>query len=423
MKKITSLFTLLSLSTSVALAAEPILLDKIAVIVNDQIITESQIFNETQSRLRILARQNRSAPEAAIRAEVTQQLINEELQMQQANRQNIRIDNIALDREIERIARQQGGTVEQLFQEITSNGDDYIQFREGVRRQMAIQQTFVREVRREVKISSQEITDYLNSDINPRVRNAEYQLKHIALTLSDSETAQTDTIEQANALYQRLVAGEDFADLAFEYSQAETALQRGELGWLNRSQLPNRFMAEIFSMDVGAISQPFTTDNTVNILQLSDIRGVDKTVIDEVKARHILIQISEITDENMALNEINALRSRIVAGEDFGDLAIEFSDDSVSASLRGELNWNPASIYVPEFQRVVNDIPLNTLSEPFKTVFGWHIVEVQDRRTVDQTMQTLREQAEVDLLNRKAGEQQDLWVARLRNNAFIEIRD
>lgn len=425
MKLYFRLLTLISLTFSGTVTAQPVLLDKIAVIVNDQIITESQILNEIAARQRQLSSQNRSQATASIRDEVTQQLINEVLQMQQAQRQNITIDNLALDREIERIAQRQGGTVEQLFNQLTANGEDYVEFREEIRQQMAIQQTFVREVRREVKISEQEISDYLNSDIHPRLRNAEYQLSLLTLPLSENADAaeQEATLEQADTLYQRLIAGENFAQLALQYSQDSSARDRGDLGWLTRGQLPNRFMEAIVTMNIGDISTPFITTNAVNILQFVGIRGIDNTIVDEVNAKHILIQPSEIKDEASALNEITALRERILAGEDFAELAEAYSDDSVSASLGGELNWAPSTNYVSAFKRVVDSLPLNTLSEPFQSVFGWHIVSVTARRQVNLTMSTLREQAEIDLLNLKSNEQQDLWIARLRNNAFIEIRD
>lgn len=425
MKLHQQLLTLISLTFTAVVAAQPVLLDKIAVIVNEQIITESQISREVATRQRLLASQNRSQATASLRDEIIQQLINETLQMQQAERQNITIDNIALDREIERIAQRQGGTVEQLFNQLTANGEDYVEFREGIRRQMAIQQTFVREVRREVKISEQEISDYLNSDINPRLRNAEYQLSLLALSLPENaDDAQKQAVmQEANTLYQRLLAGENFAQLALQYSQASSARDRGNLGWLTRGQLPNRFMETIVAMDIGDISTPFMTTNAVNILQFDGLRGIDNVIVDEVKAKHILIQPSEIKDETSALNEITDLRRRILAGEDFAELAIAYSDDAVSASLGGELNWAASSNYVPAFKRVVDSLPLNTLSEPFQSIFGWHIVSVEARRQVNQTLSTLREQAEIDLLNLKSNEQQDLWIARLRNNAFIEIRD
>lgn len=426
MKNTFLLFTLSLFSIfSVGISAEPVSLDKIAAVVNNSIISESQIQRETQRVLKSLAKSQQQVPESIVRKDVIDTLINEELQMQEAQKQKITVDNITLNREIERIAKRQELNVFELYDKVTAEGGDYFEFREKIRRQLAIQRTFMRVIRSRVKISDQEITDFLNSDLNKQTNAIEFNVSHLSIDVPNNANPEQLKIadDKINSIYEDLINGADFATSATEFSNSSTALQGGELGWLSRSNLPTRFMEELLKMNNQSISKPFRTESGFNILKLNDLRGINKLVINEVNSRHILIKTSEIVSDEQALEKISAVRARITNGENFGKVAKAESEDAGSAALNGELGWTQSETYVPEFKQLVDELPEGKLSQPLKTQFGWHIIEVLGRRSVDKTLEQNRKNAEFTLLNRKAKEQEELWINQLRTSAFIDIRD
>lgn len=424
MKIITLFVTLLAVLSSSFVTAKPVLLDRIAVVVNENIITQTQIDKEVDIFLKGLPPEKRNIPEDILRKEITDRLVDEELKMQEATRRNIKIDNITLNREIQYIATQQKITVNQLYDRVTSQGIDFADYREKLRRDLTIQRIFGRIVRSRVNISAQEITDFLNSDLNRETNNSEYQLSHISIDVA--ENASSEELEKAdttiNKIYDDLVDGKDFADLAKEFSDSSTGLEGGKLGWMSRKDLPSRFMQVILEMSEERLSKPFRTSTGLNIVKLHDIRGIKKHIVDEVKVRHVLIKVTEVVDAETALTKINEIRESILKGGDFATIAKESSEDTGSALAGGDLGWASASDYVAEFKRVANELPVNKLSQPIKTQFGWHILEVLGRRSVDQTIKKSRDSAYFTLINRKAKEQEQTWITELRSRAYIDKR-
>jgi peptidyl-prolyl cis-trans isomerase SurA len=278
-------------------------------------------------------------------------------------------------------------------------------------------------VNNNVVVSEQEIDDYLAS-MQGLNDNTEYLVSHIQISFP--EAARPEDIQaaekKADEIYQKLRNGGDFTQLAIANSDAHDALDGGDLGWNKLSELPSVFTKPLTALKPGEYSRPVRSPRGFHILKLHETKGVKRHVTKQVLARHILMKPNALADDNQVHDKIAELRKQIQQGGDFAKLAMQYSEDPGSKDKGGDLGWNEPSMYAEQFEKVVSTLPLNRISEPFKTDFGWHIVQVQGWRDYDDTSEFQREQARRIIYRRKAAIEEEMWLRRLRSEAYIDYR-
>ncbi|KXI21522.1 peptidylprolyl isomerase SurA [Photobacterium sanguinicancri] len=404
--------------------AAPTEMDKVVTIVNDSVILQSDIDAMLKTVRLNAADQNQALPATDVLTEqVKEKLIIEALQIQQAEQFGIRIDDNKLDQSIQQMLKQQQMTLPQLQKKLAENGISYAMFREQMRRDITASEARTIQVRRRINILPQEV-DTLAEQLNAQnLQGVQYNVSHIQIRVEDdADKAERDDAEQqAKTLVKELNNGADFANLAYSYSKGPKALQGGEWGWMRQEEMPTIFADEIKSHGKGAIIGPFRSGIGYHIIKINDVKGLETVSVTEVKARHILIKTSVILSDEAAKHQLEQARNAIIAGDQsFAAAAEALSADPGSAANGGELGWHTPDIYVPEFKDKVETISEGVISEPFKTVHGWHIVEVMDRRNVDRTDAAVKNRAYQILFSRKFNEEAQAWLQELRAGAYIE---
>ncbi|WP_158133033.1 peptidylprolyl isomerase SurA [Vibrio navarrensis] len=415
----TILFALL-LSGS-ALAA-PVELDKVAVIVNNGVILQSDI-DAAMKTLRANAKKNGQALPSAevLHEQIVEKLILDTLQTQEADRIGVRIDDNRLNQAISEIAANNQQTVAELSASIASEGLSYAEFREQIRKEIAASEARNALVRRRINILPAEVDSLSEMLAQETSATVQYKLGHIQLRFSeDQDKAAIEA--QAKAIVEKLNSGADFSTMAYTYSKGPKALQGGDWGWMRKEEMPTIFADQIKMQNKGSVIGPFRSGVGFHILKIEDIKGLETIAVTEVNARHILLKPTVILSDEGAKRELNEFIRRIKAGEaSFAELAQQYSQDPGSAAQNGELGYQTPDLYVPEFKHQVETLPVGKISEPFQTVHGWHIVEVLDRREVDRTDSAMKNKAYRILFNRKFNEEAGAWMQELRAGAFVEI--
>lgn len=415
----TILFALL-LSGS-ALAA-PVELDKVAVIVNNGVILQSDI-DAAMKTLRANAKKNGQALPSAevLHEQIVEKLILDTLQTQEAERIGVRIDDNRLNQAISEIAANNQQTVAELSASIASEGLSYAEFREQIRKEIAASEARNALVRRRINILPAEVDSLSEMLAQETSATVQYKLGHIQLRFSDNQD-KAAVEAQAKAIVEKLNNGADFSTMAYTYSKGPKALQGGDWGWMRKEEMPTIFADQIKMQNKGSVIGPFRSGVGFHILKIEDIKGLETIAVTEVNARHILLKPTVILSDEGAKRELNEFIRRIKAGEaSFAELAQQYSQDPGSAAQNGELGYQPPDLYVPEFKHQVETLPVGKISEPFQTVHGWHIVEVLDRREVDRTDSAMKNKAYRILFNRKFNEEAGAWMQELRAGAFVEI--
>lgn len=415
----TILFALL-LSGS-ALAA-PVELDKVAVIVNNGVILQSDI-DAAMKTLRANAKKNGQALPSAevLHEQIVEKLILDTLQTQEADRIGVRIDDNRLNQAISEIAANNQQTVAELSASIASEGLSYAEFREQIRKEIAASEARNALVRRRINILPAEVDSLSEMLAQETSATVQYKLGHIQLRFSDNQD-KAAVEAQAKAIVEKLNDGADFSTMAYTYSKGPKALQGGDWGWMRKEEMPTIFADQIKMQNKGSVIGPFRSGVGFHILKIEDIKGLETIAVTEVNARHILLKPTVILSDEGAKRELNEFIRRIKAGEaSFAELAQQYSQDPGSAAQNGELGYQTPDLYVPEFKHQVETLPVGKISEPFQTVHGWHIVEVLDRREVDRTDSAMKNKAYRILFNRKFNEEAGAWMQELRAGAFVEI--
>jgi peptidyl-prolyl cis-trans isomerase SurA len=275
-----------------------------------------------------------------------------------------------------------------------------------------------------IQVTDQEVQNFLASDLGKMQLSEEFHLANIMIQVPESSSPETIQAaeKQANSIYQQLKQGADFAQMAIASSSSETALEGGDMGWRKAAQLPAPFDGMVGALAVGDVTEPMRTPGGFIILKLVEKRGGGSQVKDEVHVRHILIKPSEIRSEAETQRLVERLYERISAGEDFAELAKSFSEDPGSALNGGDLNWIDPSTLVPEFQKVMASTANGELSKPFKSAYGWHILQVLDRRATDSSEDFRKQQALNALRNRKYDEELQAWLRQIRDEAYVEVK-
>ncbi|CDT32650.1 peptidylprolyl isomerase SurA [Vibrio sp. 10N.286.55.E10] len=408
-----------TLSTSFA---APVELDSVKVIVNEGVILQSDI-DASMKTLRANAKKSgQTLPsQDVLNEQVLEKLIIDTIQTQEAERIGVRIDDARLDQAIEGIAKDNNQTVEQLTASVAEEGLSYNAFREQVRKEIAASEARNALVRRRINILPAEVdnlADILAQETNATVQ---YKIGHIQLRFNDDQTKE-ELEAQATELVEELNSGKDFSTMAYTYSKGPKALQGGDWGWMRKEEMPTIFADQIKMQNKGSIIGPFRSGVGFHILKIEDVKGLETVAVTEVNARHILIKPTVILSDDGAKEQLEEITRRVNAGEaSFGDLAQQYSQDPGSAVQDGELGYQTPDLYVPEFKHQVETLPEGKISAPFKTVHGWHIVEVLDRREVDRTDSALKNKAYQILFNRKFNEEAGAWLQEVRASAFVEM--
>ncbi|MGB4075564.1 peptidylprolyl isomerase [Pseudomonas sp.] len=408
-----------------AAQAEVQSLNRVVAIVDNDVVMQSQLDARLREVQQTIAQRGAALPpEHVLSQQVLERLIIENIQLQIGERSGIRITDEELNQAIGTIAQRNGMSIEQFRAALAKDGLSYTDARDQVRREMIISRVRQRRVAERIQVTDQEVQNFLASDMGKMQLSEEFRLANILIPVS--EAASPEDIQaadrRARELYQQLQQGADFQQLAIASSASETALEGGEMGWRKAGQLPPPFDAMISALPVGQVTEPMRTPGGFIMIKLLEKRGGDSQVRDEVNVRHILIKPSEIRSEAETKRLVERLYQRILAGEDFSELAKSYSEDPGSALNGGTLSWIDPSVLVPEFREVMNNTPAGELSKPFKSPYGWHVLEVMGRRATDSSEQFREQQAMTVLRNRKYDEELQAWLRQIRDEAYVESK-
>ena len=403
-------------------------IDGVAAIVNEGVVLKSSYY-EALENIRTQARENNFElpPEDILREQVLERVIVTELQLQRAERIGLEITDGMLNQFLTDVATRMNpnATLADLPEMLAAEGVSYQDFRRQMREDVTLQQLRRIAVGQQIEVSDREIEQCLADIEDNVVGNSEYNLSHILLSLP--EDASSQLIDEISALaqqiYERATDGANFGELAVRYSKSPTALQGGNLGWMKGAEVPTIFTDVLAPLKAGDVSEPFRTAASIHIVKVNDMRGnIERSEENQMRVRHILIQPNEIIDDSTAEQQLNDAYERIKAGEDFAELAKLLSDDPGSANSGGELPWSGPNSFVPEFERTANSLEIGVLSEPFRSQFGWHILEVLERRVYDNTDDRKRQSCQARIRNGKMEDETQLWLRRLRDEAYVDVR-
>jgi len=401
------------------------LLDRVVAVVNADVITKRELDNRVQLFTQQLRQQKVPLPtQEILEKQVLERTIMDRAQLQFARDTGIRVDDLVLDRTVARIAEQNRLSLPEFRALLERDGIPYDRFREDLRGEITISRLREREVDSRIQVSDTEIDGFLE-DQKAGPQNVEYNLRHILVRVPEQATP--DQIERqlsrARQARQQAAAGTDFAQLAVSFSDAPDALQGGVLGWRQRDRLPELFTAMLDKMNPGDVSDVVRSPAGFHIVKLEDKRGASAGArqVEQTHARHILARTSEVVSEAEARRKLTLLRERLRDGADFGDLARLNSDDP-SAARGGDLGWIYPGDTVPEFERAMNALKIGDISDPVKSPFGWHLIEVMERRTADVAPDRQRLEARRVLAERKVDETYQEWLRQLRDRTYVEYR-
>jgi len=409
------------------LSSSGVLLDRIAAVVNDGVVLQSQLQRETDRIIARLREQNTELPpRSVLQRQVLERLVMREIQLQRAERLGVQITDEMLNSTLAELAARNNLEFSQLPAALEAQGIDYRSYREEVRADLTLQLLKQRDVISRINVSPRELDQFLARQQNAPDANAEYNISHILISVPvAADPGELEAREaRAREVYERAVAGEDFAQLAVANSDSATNVEGGQLGWRPGPQLPS-FIADIVPrMQAGEVTEPIRTPSGFHIFRLNEIRGgVQQSVVTQVHARHILMETNELEDDETVKQKLERIRQRVLEeGEDFEAIAAVTSQDPVSAANGGDLGWTGPGTFVPEFERILDSLEENEISQPFKSQFGWHIVQLLGRRLHDATDDVRRNRAYAQLREAKSEEETELWLRRLRDEAFVDYR-
>lgn len=403
-----------------------VLLDRIAAVVNTGVVLMSQLDKQTEEVSARLRQQNTELPPRnVLRKQILERLILEEIQVQRAERLGIQVSDETLNGALAEVARRNNIGFADLPQALAAQGFDYRDFRDDIRRELTLQLLRQRDVVGRINVSPRELEQFMARQQNAPDKNAEYNVSHILISAPVAASPEQIEAREARAqeVHRKALAGEDFAQLAVAYSDSSTNIEGGSLGWRRGSQLPSIVAEQVAKMKAGEVSEPIRTPSGFHLFRLNEVRGgVQQSVVSQVHARHILLRTSELEDDQTVQQKLAAVRARVLEGEDFAAIAAVTSQDPGSAADGGDLGWAGPGTFVPEFEKQLEGLQENEITQPFKTQYGWHIVQLLGRRMHDATEDMRRQRAIAELRESKAEEETELWLRRLRDEAFVEYR-
>lgn len=400
-------------------------LDRIIAIVEDDVVMQSELEKKLHTVRQQLKQQGTQPPPAsALERQILNQLVLTKLQLQLAERTGIRIDDEALNNTISKIAASNQVSLTQFREILEKDGYDYQQFREDIRSELTVTRLRQRHVENRVSVTDREIDNFLTTQEVQGSVETEYHIAHILI--ATPEAASPEMIEQTKLVAKKVLDdlqnGQNFAELAASVSDGQQALKGGDLGWRKRSQVPTLFVDYIDDLKEGDVSELIQSASGFHIIKLISIRSSEKHIVTQTLARHILIQPNELTTSEDAKLRLDQLKLRIEGGDDFAVLAQAHSEDTVSAAEGGSLGWVTPGDLVPKFEDQMNKLQPGETSDPFQSQFGWHLVQVLERREYDNTEDSKRGRAREIIRKRKIEEASQNWLRTMRDEAFVEYR-
>lgn len=422
---------LLVLSSTLAMAAdakqpaEIVKIDRIVAVVDQVVITE----NELADRIKIVTAQlekqgTQLPPQNVLEKQILERLINDRLQINYANQTGIRVDDAQLDKTIERIAEQNKLQIDEFKQALAAEGISFRKFREDIRNEIMLARLREREVDNRINVTEAEVDNFLTTQSSRNDAQDEYEVSHI-LVRAPEEGAPEDLQKlkaKAEQALKQLQGGANFAQVSAAFSDAPNALEGGNLGWKTSTQLPALFIDALKPLQKGQLSAILRSPNGFHILKLTDRRGGSSPlVVEQTHARHILIKLNEVVSESEGKSRMDNLYERLVNGGNFTEMARQYSEDG-SAANGGDLGWVNPGDTVPQFEKVMNALQPGEISQPTRSPFGWHIIQVIERRKQDMTKEAARLKARQEIRARKSEEAYQDWVRELRDRAYVELR-
>jgi peptidyl-prolyl cis-trans isomerase SurA len=416
------ILTLLLVFCSLGVQAE--VLDTIVAVVEDDVILDRELQKEVMViQQRIQQSKAELPPAYVLRKQVLEKMIIDKLQRQLAEKAGITVNEEMLNTSAADIARRNNMDIEQFRAELESQGISYQSFLDNMRNEIIINQLRGREIGGRIKVTDREVEHYMETQDKIGEQSTQYHLGHILIAVKEdaSSTDIQKASSKANDLVKKLRGGQDFSQTAISDSDDANALKGGDLGWRTLSEIPTLFVNEIHQLRQGDVSEPIRSPSGFHIIKMLELKGLDNHVIIKTKVRHILIKTNELVDDAEAKKRLLALKIRIADGDDFAALARAHSDDKGSAIKGGSLDWVGPGDLVKPFEDVMLKLRLNEVSEPVQTQFGWHIIQVLDRENKDDSSEFKKNLVREAIRKRKIEEETELWVRRLRDEAFVEI--
>jgi len=403
-----------------------VLLDRVAATVNEGVVLQSELDEQMLIiAARMRAQQVELPPQNVMRKQVLDRLVLQELQIQRADRAGIKVADETLNNALKDVAQQNGIELRDLPDALAAQGIEYASYREQLRKELSMQILRQRDVIGRINVSPREIDQFLERQKKMPSESNEYDVSHILIAVPQAATPdELETAEKkAQEVYDKAVAGEDFGRLAVQFSNAQTALEGGRLGPRKGSELPT-FLGEVIAdMKAGDITKPLRTPSGYHIIRLNEIKGNTTVIVNQVHARHILIKTNELQDDATVEQKLVSIRDRILnKGENFAAVASVVSEDPGSAAEGGDLGWSNPGTFVPEFEKELAQLQPDEISQPFRTQYGWHIIQLLGRRQFDNTEDLQRQRAFGALREAKADEETELWLRRLRDEAYVEYK-
>jgi peptidyl-prolyl cis-trans isomerase SurA len=408
-----------------AQAAEVVKMDRIVAIVDQTVVTEQELESRMRTIIAQLKKQGTDLPdESVLRKQILERLISDALQLQYAAQTGVKVEDSQLDKTVERIAEQNQMSLTEFAQALAKDGISMQKFKADIRSEITISRLREREVDSRVNVSESEIDNFLTTQAASNDNQDEFEIAHILIRTP--EEGATEDIQKAKAradeAIKALQAGTSFAKVSASFSDAPNALEGGSLGWKSGAQVPTLFLDALKSMASGEISPLLRSPNGFHILKLVNRRGGSSPlVIEQTHARHILIKLSEIMTEKDGKIKMDGIKQRLDNGEKFETLASQLSEDG-SAASGGDLGWVNPGDTVPQFEKAMNALKEGQISLPVRSPFGWHVIQVLERRKQDMSKESARLKARQEIRTRKADEAYQDWIRELRDRAFVEQR-
>jgi peptidyl-prolyl cis-trans isomerase SurA len=408
------------------LETKGVMLDSIVAIVNDGVVLNSELDVQVDVVSERLRAQKLELPaQNVLRQQVLERLVLQEIQLQRASHDGLKVSDETLNAALEDVAKRNNITLSQLPGALAQQGIDYAAYREDMRKEITLSMLRQRDVMQHIVVTPREIDQYIERQAHTPSERNEYNVSHILIAVPQEATQEQveAAAKKASDVYQRAKGGEDFARLAVAYSNSQTALEGGALGWRKGSELPT-FLAEVVArLKPGEVSEPLRTPTGFHLVRLNEERGASQQmIVDQVHVRHILMKTNELDDDATVRQKLNAIRDRVEHGEDFAGIAQTTSQDPGSAANGGDLGWTSPDAFTPDFTKVIVVLKDGELSEPFHTQYGWHLAQMLGRRRYDNTDEVKRRDAIEAIRASKADEETELWLRRLRDDAFVEYK-
>ncbi|HQQ62103.1 MAG TPA: peptidylprolyl isomerase [Pseudomonadales bacterium] len=426
-KKILLLSALLITSSwfSSTYAAESQTLDRVVAVVDDDVIMNSELTLQMNMIANQIQRAGRELPpQEILQKQVLERLIVESLQLQMGQRASVKISDEQLQSTLDSVAAQNHLSTDQFMNELEKNGIPPSMFRENIRRQIIIQQVQQALVNKRIEISDQDVDNFLHSEEGKLRAQPQYHLAHLVLPLNENATAAETAAQEKKAqdIYEQAKKGADFRQLVMRWSGAQDALEGGDLGWRQPIQLPPLYADQVSKMEPGQVSPPLRAENAIHIVKVMERKAPFSDLITQTQARHILVKTSAVRNDDEAKALLQNIRAAVLKGGDFAALAKKYSEDPGSAMKGGDLGWTTPGQMVPEFDQMMNNTAKGDISAPFHTQFGWHILQVQDRRQQDMSAEMMRVQVKNLLRKRQYDDELPRWLKELRDKAYVQVK-